>query len=59
MLVIRLEEAKNKNLKSMYGDNDEEENQEFRTLQADTLVELETLFSDAFKKFPNAELLYL
>ena len=59
MLVMRLEEAKNKNLKSMYGENDEEENQEFRTLQTETLSELETLFNEAFKKFPNAEMLYL
>ncbi|OMJ95244.1 hypothetical protein SteCoe_1458 [Stentor coeruleus] len=59
MLVLRLEEAKNKNLKSMYGENDEEDNQEFRTLQTETLIELETLFSESFKKFPNAELLYL
>ena len=59
MLVMRLEEAKNKNLKSMYGENDEEDNQEFRTLQTETLAELETLFNEAFKKFPNAELLFL
>ena len=59
MLVMRLEEAKNKNLKSMYGENDEEDNQEFRNLQAETMSELENLFNEAFKKFPNAELLYL
>jgi PAS domain S-box-containing protein len=59
LLVARLEEAKNKNLRSMYGENDEEDNQEYRTLQNETLAELETLFAEAFKKFPNAELLYL
>lgn len=59
MLVLKLEEARNKNVKSIYGDNEEEENQEFQTIEAQTLNEIETLYNEAFKKFPNAELLYL
>ncbi|CAG9333953.1 unnamed protein product [Blepharisma stoltei] len=59
MLVLKLEEARNKNVKSIYGENEEDENQEFQTVQAETLVEIENLYTEAFKKFPNAELLYL
>jgi PAS domain S-box-containing protein len=59
LLVYELENAKNRNVKSIYGENDEEENQEFLTLQENTKREIENLFSEAFKKFPNAEYLYL
>lgn len=59
MLVYKLEEAKKKHLKMMYGEADIQESQEFKILHESILKELEDLFNEAFKKFPNAELLYL
>ncbi|CAG9322241.1 unnamed protein product [Blepharisma stoltei] len=59
MLVLKLEEAKSKYAKSIYGANNEEENEELKALQAETFTEIETVYNEAFKKFPNAEFLYL
>lgn len=59
MLVIKLEEAKSKSAKSIYGANNDEENEELKALQAETFAEIEGVYSEAFKKFPNAEFLYL
>ena len=59
MLVYKLEEAKNKNTKSIYSENDEGNNQELMELQTRTLEEIETTFQEAFKKFPNGEWLLL
>ena len=59
MLVLKLEEAKNKQNKSIFVENDEGENEEFQNLQTQTLQEIESTFYEAFKKFPNSELLYL
>lgn len=59
MHVIDIEEARSRSAKSSYriAEDDLEEN--FASLHNRSLREIEVLFLEAFKKFPNAEWLYL
>lgn len=59
LLIQELDNARNKNVKSLYGETDEEADQELANTQTRVMSEIEALFSEAFRKFPNAEFLYL
>lgn len=59
MLVLELEAARSRSVKSMYGEVEEDSDQEFKTVQDRILVELDQLYAEAFRKFPNSEFLYM
>lgn len=58
LMVIELEKARSLSVKSLYEEG-EEQDEVFKQLETRTLTELETLYLEAFRKFPNSEYLYL
>lgn len=57
LLVYELEAARSRSVKSMYGES--EADHSFGETQTRVRSELETLYAEAFRKFPNSEMLYL
>jgi hypothetical protein len=59
-MLVELENIKNKKRRSIYGTADEEENDdEEKQKEREMYEEIEQVWADAFKKFPNSEFLYL
>lgn len=58
LMVIELEKARSRSFKSLY-EGEEEQDEVFKQLETRSLTELETLYLEAFRKFPNSEYLYL
>ena len=59
MLAFELETARKHSLKTMYGEAEEDADQTFTETLTRVRSELESLYNEAFRKFPNSELLYL
>jgi len=59
MHVIDIEEARSRSTKSSYRASEDDLEENFASLHDRSLKEIEVLFLEAFKKFPNAEWLYL
>jgi len=59
MLVYELEAARSRSVKSMYGEADNGTDHNFTETQTRVRSELEALYTEAFRKFPNSEMLYL
>lgn len=58
-LVNELEAARNRSAKSLYGEMDENSNEEFKDFQSQSQAALADLYSEAMRKFPTSEFLYL
>jgi len=58
LMVIELEKARSRSFKSLYEER-EELDEGFKQLETRSLTELENLYLEAFRKFPNSEYLYL
>lgn len=58
-LVNELEAARAKSTKSQYGEMAENSNEEFQEIQTQSKAALADLFSEAMRKFPTSEFLYL
>ena len=58
MHLLELEEARSKSAKSLYSE-EERPDDNFKLVHDRSLQEIETLYAEAFKKFPNSEFLYL
>jgi hypothetical protein len=58
-MVFELENSKNKKRRSIYGEGEEENDQEEKDKEQEVYKEVEETFSQAFKRFPNSEYLYL
>ena len=58
-LINELETARTRNAKSLYGESDDNFSEEFKSVQNQNHLALKELFSEAMRKFPTSELLYL
>jgi hypothetical protein len=58
-MLVEMENVKNKKRRSIYGTDDEENDEEEKFKESEVYEEVEKVFSEAFKKFPSAEFLYL
>jgi hypothetical protein len=58
-MMTDLEASKNKKRRSIYGEGEEENDQEEKDKELQVYAEVEDIFLQAFKRFPNSEFLYL